>query len=483
MYSYYSPNYSPSRVPEDMDYIDSRRKNFSNPKLQTKTKVITRRTYLDGEKIKEKRNYNLYQSGHGKTESIVKEYREEADEQPYEVIRNQPNTDYYEKYEEYKNSKNNDSYGYCSDYDKYRNSGNYEECTSSGNYGDLGKNGNYEDYESYNIKTCENYKDYGGCKEFRDKKYKKCHCFPKCHKCKHYKKCQKNYGDCCNYEDYRCFKNYNNCGLGENYEYYKCNDYEDYNNCEKLGNSNGVIKNTSVKREVIHLPTQVYTSPPKIKRYGDYESYQIDTETKDEDVINEVKKIESIVDNYNYRETKHIHDPRLKALVIHRRKCSPCKQVKYLYNQERNLRNNKSTKCYQKKKEPERLPIQPPVQHMQLSYYKNKNKSCKYLQPTTHKEVIKKVQKSYMLPPKQKKVVEKTVINYNDEDENEVAEEGCQTHFTDDQFIVKTKKVTKNTENIVENQNYDTVVATPQEKIYTTKYVFKKNIYEEEDVN
>ena len=82
---------------------------------------------------------------------------------------------------------------------------------------------------------------------------------------------------------------------------------------------------------------------------------------------------------------------------------------------------------------------------MQLSYYKNKNKSCKYIQPSTHKEVIEKVEKSYVMPPKQKKVVEKTVINYNDEDENEVAEEGCQTHFADDQYIVKTKKVIKNT--------------------------------------
>lgn len=490
MYSYYSPNYSPSRTPEDMDYIDSRRKNFSNPKLQTKTKVITRRTYLDGEKIKEKRNYNLYQSGHGKTESIVKEYREEDDEQPYEVVRNQPNTDYYEKYEEYKNCKNNDGYGYCSDYDKYGNSGTYEEYRSSGNYGDLGKCGNYENYESYNIKTCKNYKDYGGCKKFKCKKSccSPC-CYPNCHcrRVKHYKKCRKtkNYDDCGdNYvEDYRYVKNYNNCGLGQNYEYYKCDDYENYDNCEKLGNSNGVIKNTSVKREVIHMPTQVYTSPPKIRRYGDYESYQIDTETKDEDVINEVKRVESIVDNYNYKETKHIHDPRLKALVIHRRKCSPTKSVKYLYNQERNLRNNKSSKCYEKRREPERLPVQPPYQHMQLSYYKNKNKSCKYIQPSTHKEVIEKVEKSYVMPPKQKKVVEKTVINYNDEDENEVAEEGCQTHFADDQYIVKTKKVIKNTENIVEDQNYNTVVAAPQEKVYTTKYVFKKNIYEEEDTN
>lgn len=55
MYSYYSPNYSPNRTPEDIDYIDSRRKNFSNPKFETKTKVITHRTYLDGEKIKEKK--------------------------------------------------------------------------------------------------------------------------------------------------------------------------------------------------------------------------------------------------------------------------------------------------------------------------------------------------------------------------------------------------------------------------------------------
>ena len=488
MYSYYSPNYSPSRIPEDMEYIDSRRSNFSNPKLQTKKKVITHRTYLDGEKIKEKRNYNLYQSGHGRTESIVKEYREEADEQPYEVIRSPPNTDYYEKYEEYKNCKNNDAYGYCSDNDKYRNSGSYEECISSGNYGDLGNCGNYQNYESYNIKTCKNYKNCGGgCKKKCKKSCCSSYCSPNCHcrRYKHYKKCRKsskNYGDCGNYEDYTYVKNYNNCGLGQNYEYHKYDDYENFSNCEKLGNSNGVIKNTSVKREVIHMPTQVYTSPPIIRRYGDYESYQVDTETKDEDVINEVKKIESIVDNYNYKETKHIHDPRLKALVIHRRKCSPTKSVKYLYNQERNLRNNKSSKCYEKRREPERLPVQPPYQHMQLSYYKNKNKSCKILPPSTHREVIKKVEKSYVLPPKQKQVVEKTVINYNDEDENEVAEDGCQTHFVDDEYVVKTKKVTKNTENIVEdNQNYNTVVTAPQEKIYTTKYVFKKNIYEEEE--
>lgn len=487
MYSYYSPNYSPSRIPEDMEYIDSRRSNFSNPKFQTKKKVITHRTYLDGEKIKEKRNYNLYQSGHGRTESIVKEYREEADEQPYEVIRSPPNTDYYEKYEEYKNCKNNDAYGYCSDNDKYRNSGSYEECISSGNYGDLGNYGNYQNYESYNIKTCKNYKNCGGCKKKCKKSCCSSYCSPNCHcrRYKHYKKCRKsskNYGDCGNYEDYTYVKNYNNCGLGQNYEYHKYDDYENFSNCEKLGNSNGVIKNTSVKREVIHMPTQVYTSPPIIRRYGDYESYQVDTETKDEDVINEVKKIESIVDNYNYKETKHIHDPRLKALVIHRRKCSPTKSVKYLYNQERNLRNNKDSKFYEKRREPERLPVQPPYQHMQLSYYKNKNKSCKILPPSTHREVIKKVEKSYVLPPKQKQVVEKTVINYNDEDENEVAEDGCQTHFVDDEYVVKTKKVTKNTENIVEdNQNYNTVVTAPQEKIYTTKYVFKKNIYEEEE--
>lgn len=461
MNSYYSPNYSPNRLPEDMDdmdYYDSRR-NFSNPKVETKRKVITHHTYLDGEKIKEKRNYNLYQSGHGRTESIVNEYREEADEQPYEVIRSQPNTDYYEKYEEYKDCKNNDTYGCCDDFDKCRNSENYEEVISTGNCGDFGKCGKFEDCENYTIKNCVNIIDHGGC----CKKYKKCkkfHGSPNCHRIKHYKKCRKtqNYGD--------CVKNYNNCGLGENYEYCKYDDYVDYNNCEKLGNSNGVIKNTSVKREVIHMPTKVYTSYPKIRRYGDYESYQIDTETKDEDVINEVKRVESVVDNYNYKETKHIHDPSLKALVIHRRKCGPTRQVKYLYNQERNLRNNKSSNCYEKRREP---PVQP-YHHMQLSYLKNKNQSCKILPPTTHKEVFKKVEKNYVLPPE-------------DEEENEVAEEGCQTHFADDQYIVKTKKVTKNTENVVDDQNYDTVVTTPEEKIYTTKYVFKKNIYEEEDIN
>lgn len=267
MYSYYSPNYSPNRTPEDIDYIDSRRKNFSNPKFETKTKVITHRTYLDGEKIKEKRNYNLYQSGHGKTESIVKEYREEADDQPYEVVRNQPDTDYYEKYEEYKNCKNNDAYGYCSDYDKYGNCGSYEEYRSSGNCGDLGKCDNYENYESYNIKTCKNYKNCGGCKKFKCKKSccSPC-CPPNCHcrRIKHYKKCRKtqNYGDCGdNYvEDYRYVKNYNNCDLGKNYEYYKCDDYENYDNCEKLGNSNGVIKNTSVKRSYTYANTSIYRS-------------------------------------------------------------------------------------------------------------------------------------------------------------------------------------------------------------------------------
>lgn len=138
------------------------------------------------------------------------------------MVRNQPDTDYYEKYEEYKNCKNNDAYGYCSDYDKYGNCGSYEEYRSSGNCGDLGKCDNYENYESYNIKTCKNYKNCGGCKKFKCKKSccSPC-CPPNCHcrRIKHYKKCRKtqNYGDCGdNYvEDYRYVKNYNNCDLGK----------------------------------------------------------------------------------------------------------------------------------------------------------------------------------------------------------------------------------------------------------------------------
>lgn len=40
MYSYYSPNYSPNRTPEDIDYIDSRRKNFQTQNLKQKQKLL-----------------------------------------------------------------------------------------------------------------------------------------------------------------------------------------------------------------------------------------------------------------------------------------------------------------------------------------------------------------------------------------------------------------------------------------------------------
>ena len=476
MQSYYSSYYSPVRNPPEMDEYEYEinRKNFSNPKVIGKTKLITKKTYLDGEKIKERRNYNLYQSGHGSTQNILQEYREEVDDQPYEVIRNQPQTERYEEIEKIEDCNNYDNYQDCGNYDDYGNCKEYIKYSDCRDYDNsYGNCKRFETYDSYNdcYRNCRDLKSLGRCKKLIcfevddcDGEYKKCR---DCGNSKNY-----------NYEYIEKRKNYNNYGNPKNYQdnrIYK--NYENYRNYVDYGNRDGNYKYTTVKREVIHKPTQVIRSQPKIKKYKDYESYQVDTETRDEDEFNEVKKIESLVDNYKYKETKEIYDPRMKSLVIHKRKCSPTTQVKYLVNSGRNVRNNKSSKMYEN-----RRPINPPQPQPSLSFCNNR--STKYVIPNT-KKVYKEVKKSYVLPPIKKEVIEETIGNYeltDDKNNYEVAEDGSQTHYPNEQYIVKTKNVTKTeNENIVEDDNCNIMEVNPEEKVYTTKYIIKKNIYEEEE--
>ena len=156
-------------------------------------------------------------------------------------------------------------------------------------------------------------------------------------------------------------------------------------------------------------------SQPKIKTRN-YESYQVDNETNEENTFNDLKRVESVVDNFKYKETKCVRNPKLKALVVHKRMCSPTKQVKYIYNSERVLKNNKSTKSYRKKNSNEENGDNNPKGSSKLqSKTKSSlstNKSFTHITPKTNNEIFKRVETNYSIPQSQREVYEETVENY-----------------------------------------------------------------------
>jgi hypothetical protein len=178
-------------------------------------------------------------------------------------------------------------------------------------------------------------------------------------------------------------------------------------------NSDNVYKNYSYKKEVIQNSIPDVRNQFQNKQRDNYENYQIDTETRDVETYNDVKKEESIVDNFKYKETKYIRNPRFKSLVVHKRKCTPTKQVKYFYNSGTNLRTNRSTKNLQRGNLPRNYDYSPNkiVQHNSRSF--TRNYSYDNTVPNNSKEIFKKIETRCIVPQTNKKeVIEETIENY-----------------------------------------------------------------------
>ena len=640
MYTYSSSDYS---FPAETNKNKTKRKNLSNPKIFTKIEPKKKSLELKGEKIKEEKNYNLFQSSNGKAETIIKEYMNESEKPPFKIIRNYPRTGSYEKRQKFVISKNNnfrnfeddenfgkdEDYGYqyykvcrkftghsqnfgeyqgfydngnnrendnfgknknyknCKEYNRYGgnedneyyktyddndNHQNYKyiktvtKYNNDGNYGKLRDNNNYgKNYEYYeeikksehprNKEDYEYDKDLEEYKEFLEwKKLKEAKGSGKYKNYEYYKEYKKyeDQGDIGNYEDFQKFRkfkdsqktgnfenykefksygekgnydyddieinkninnndNYKDFEKCNNYEYYKeyqenyedngkikklkkskhsrnnqsyeiqkFNTYQNNKNYEDSGNSNGYYKNFKIKRQLLKKPNNVNINQPKIiKRTNDIDNLEINQEIKEEEEDNfqEVQKIESIVDNFQYKETKNLKDPKLKVLVVHKRMSSPTKQVKYIVNTGRNLNHNKSTRTYlQNKKINE--------ENDGKSQNKNKkeltlNKSCRYIQPSRNKEVLIDPQKSCDYIHNNSEIFEETIENYETKKNNNnrngygVKKGGN---------LIKTKKIKKIIipygEKILEDKAYQTTEVYPEDKIHKKKYFYKKNIYE-----
>jgi hypothetical protein len=174
-------------------------------------------------------------------------------------------------------------------------------------------------------------------------------------------------------------------------------------------------KNQSFKKDTIKTSKTTMKSQPKIKTRN-YESYQVDNETNEENTYNDLKRVESVVDNFKYKETKCVRNPKLKALVVHKRMCSPTKQVKYIYNSGRVLKNNKSSKSYRKKNSNEENGDSNPKGNSKLQTQTKSsllsNKSYTHLMPKTNNEIFKKVETNYSIPQTQREVYEERIENY-----------------------------------------------------------------------
>ena len=187
-------------------------------------------------------------------------------------------------------------------------------------------------------------------------------------------------------------------------------------------NSDDVYKNYSYKKEVIQNSIPYVENQFKDKRARNYENYQIDTETRDVETFNDVKREESVVDNFKYKETKRIRNPRFKSIVVHKRKCTPTKQVKYFYNSGTNLRTNRSTRNIQRGNLNRKYNYSPNkiVQHNSRSF--TRNYSYDNTIPNNSKEIFKKIETRCVVPqPTKKEVIEETIENYktnNEEDKN-----------------------------------------------------------------
>ena len=183
--------------------------------------------------------------------------------------------------------------------------------------------------------------------------------------------------------------------------------------------------NYSFRKEVTKSTTPVMRNKSKDKSEN-YESYQINRETKDVDTYNEVKRLESEVDNFKYKETKEIRNPRFKSLVVHKRLCTPTKQVKYTYNSGANVRTNRSTDTFQRRNINRDYDYSPNKVTQKVSRSLTRNKSYRQLMPKNNKEIFKRIETSYVAPQtttqtKKKEVIEETIEDYktnNDKNKN-----------------------------------------------------------------
>ena len=214
----------------------------------------------------------------------------------------------------------------------------------------------------------------------------------------------------------------NNQDINNSNEYYS--KYSKKEIVNEIDNKNGEEeeveeeindKNQSFKKDIIITSKTTTKAQPKSKTRN-YESYQVDNETNEENTFGNVKKVESVVDNFKYKETKCVRNPKLKALVVHKRMCSPTKQVKYIFNSGRILKNNKSTKSYHKKNSSEEIEDNNPEGSSKLQAKTKSslltNKSSTYLIPKINNEIFKKVETNYSIPQTQREVYEETVENY-----------------------------------------------------------------------
>ena len=183
--------------------------------------------------------------------------------------------------------------------------------------------------------------------------------------------------------------------------------------------------NYSYRREETKTHTPVVRNKSKDKSEN-YESYQINRETKDVDTYNEVKRLESEVDNFKYKETKEIRNPRFKSIVVHKRMCTPTKQVKYIYNSGTNVRTNRSNDTFQRRNLNKDYNYSPNKVTQRTTRSLTRNKSYRQLVPNNSKEIFKRIETSYVVPQTtnqttKKEVIEETIEDYktnNDKNKN-----------------------------------------------------------------
>ena len=454
-----------------MDYDDN--------KNQKNYKVIKKVTKYNDDRI----YGNL-----GKNDNYGKDYEYYEEIKKSKYPRNQVDYEYYKDLEDYKEflewkklkeakAGKNKNYEYYKEYKKYENPvniGNYEDFEKFRKFQNSQKPGNYGYYKEYKTYTDSGIEKY---ENFNDKNYKD---FQKCNNNAYSRECKK-YEDQENYEDKGNFR----IKKTINYQNYEIPKYNTYKNNKKsyedLDNNDGYYKKYTIKRQILKEPNNAIRNQPKINKKGNnIENIEISQETKEEDTIDEVKKIESIVDNFKYKETKDIKDPKSKVLVIHKRMCSPTKQVKYIVNSGRKLRNNNSTKnCLRKKNFNE--------ENDSNSFFKNKkekesilNKSYRYTQPARRIEIFRGSQKSCDFIPDNREVIEEIVENYETKNNNIYNKNDIRNKKLDKEYVIKSRKIKKKftpyIDDIFEDKRYQTTEVYPEERIVKKKYFVTKKV-------
>ena len=124
MYSDYSPNKSPFRNPPENSQCSIEMNHYSDPRLVGKT--TTSRSYIEREN-KGSKEYSPYPDERCSQENNI--YIEETERNPFEMAREQPQTEEkYEIHETYENYGNNEDCKNCDNYDDCENCDDYRKC-------------------------------------------------------------------------------------------------------------------------------------------------------------------------------------------------------------------------------------------------------------------------------------------------------------------------------------------------------------------